>query len=247
MVEHWSFLEKFTNSSKLLYELFTWIIYYQGISYGLKKKEVNNKMGQTISKQTIKNFGIDMILFSSAVVAILSGIYFLYLPSNGYQGGRNPMYGIQIIFGRETWDIMHTWGGIAMIIAALVHLIIHWNWVIMMARSTWKEISGRGGRMNMRGRLNLILNVVVAVSFILTAASGVYFLFVQGSRWAVDPMFIFTRTAWDMIHTWAGVVLTAAAVLHFAIHWKWVTKVTRKLFWMASPSNKIGRSLSATN
>jgi len=27
----------------------------------------------------------------------LSGIYFLVLPTGGYQGGRNPYYGIQVL------------------------------------------------------------------------------------------------------------------------------------------------------
>jgi hypothetical protein len=47
---------------------------------------------QLVSKQTQKNWWIDAALFSSAVVAALSGIYFLYLPSGGFQGGRNPLY-----------------------------------------------------------------------------------------------------------------------------------------------------------
>ena len=33
-----------------------------------------------------------------------------------------------------------------------------------------------------------------------------------------------------MIHTWSGVTLIVAAVIHFAIHWRWVTKVTSNIF-----------------
>ncbi|MHC1782189.1 MAG: DUF4405 domain-containing protein [Anaerolineaceae bacterium] len=199
---------------------------------------------QTVSKQTQKNWGIDIALITSAVVAILTGVYFLFLPSNGYQGGRNPMYNFQFLFARETWDDLHTWGGIAMIIAATVHLVIHWSWVIKMVRHTWKRLTGQCGQMNARGRFNLILNVVVAASFILTAISGVYFLFVPGGRWAIDPQFLFTRSTWDMIHTWAGVILTIAAIIHFAIHWKWVTKVTRKIMDRKISSQSIDQPVS---
>ena len=38
-------------------------------------------------------------------------------------------------------------------------------------------------------------------------------------------MFLFSRTTWDLIHTWAGVTLIAAAVIHLAIHWRWIVKV----------------------
>jgi len=184
----------------------------------------------SLSVPTRRNWWIDAGLGVRAVLAALSGIYFLFLPVGGYQGGRNPMYSVTILFERSTWDDLHTWGGVAMISIVLVHLAFHWSWVTNMFNRTVKELRGRVGPMNARGRFNLGLNLVVAVSFLLTALSGVYFLFFPGGRGAIDPLLLFSRTSWDLIHTWAGVTLIAAAVVHFAIHWKWVTKVTRSLF-----------------
>lgn len=201
---------------------------------------------QAVSRQTQKNWWIDAALFSSAIAAAISGVYFLYLPIGGYQGGRNPTYGVEILFDRHTWEDLHTWGGVAMIAVAIIHLAIHWSWVINMSRRTWNEIMGKCGCMNSRGRWNLILNTVVAASFILTAVSGVYFLFAPGGHGAVDPMFLFTRTTWDLLHTWAGVTLIAAAVIHFAIHWRWVTKVTRKMVGMLIPSRPARQPISMT-
>jgi cytochrome b subunit of formate dehydrogenase len=188
---------------------------------------------QAVSKQTQKNWWIDTALFISAVIAALSGIYFLYLPTGGFQGGRNPLYNLQILFTRQTWDNLHTWSGVAMIAAVVIHLAIHWKWVTSMARRTWNELTGKCGCINPRGCWNLILNTVVAISFLLTAISGVYFLFVTGGRRVAEPMILFTRTTWDLIHTWAGISLIAAVIIHLAIHWKWVTKVTRKMLGMA--------------
>ncbi|MEW5871073.1 MAG: DUF4405 domain-containing protein [Chloroflexota bacterium] len=197
---------------------------------------------QSVSKQTQKNWWIDAALFGSAIVAALSGVYFLFLPSGGFQGGRNPMYDVQVIFERHTWDNLHTWGGAIMIVVALAHLAIHWSWVTSMIRRTWNELTGKCGCMNARGRWNLIINATVALSFLLTALSGVYFLFVPGERWAADPMILFPRATWDLIHTWAGVVMIAAAAVHFAIHWKWVTKVTRKMAGLPALSASAARS-----
>lgn len=190
-----------------------------------------------VSKQTQKNWWIDAALLTSALLASLSGIYFLFLPTNGYQGGRNALYNVQILFDRHTWDDLHTWGGVAMIAIALIHLVIHWNWVSSMIRRSIKELTGKCGCMNARGRWNLTLNTVVAVSFILTALSGVYFLFFPGGRGVVDPLILFTRTTWDLIHTWAGVIFISAAIIHFAIHWKWITKVTRNMLRQAVPAS----------
>jgi len=191
---------------------------------------------QLVSKPTQRNWWINAALFGSAVLSALSGIYFLFLPVGGFQGGRNPLYNVQILFTRHTWDDLHTWSGVLMIVVASIHLLLHWSWIASSTRRVWKEISGQCGCIKPRGRWNLALNLVVATSFLLTAASGVYFLFVPGGRWTADPMFLFSRSTWDLLHTWAGVALISAAIIHLVIHWKWVTKVTRNILGVLSPA-----------
>lgn len=180
----------------------------------------------SLSAQTRNNWLVDAALGGSAALAALSGVYFLYFPQGGYRGGRNALAQVQLLFERHTWDDLHTWGGAAMILVAAVHLALHWPWVVNMTRRTWKELTGRCGCLNARGRANLLINLAVALSFLLAAVSGVYFLFFPGGRAALDPGLLFPRSTWDLVHTWSGVALIAAALLHFAIHWKWVTKVT---------------------
>lgn len=182
-----------------------------------------------MSKITQRNWWMDAVLFGSALIAALSGLYFLYIPSGGYQGGRNPYYNIQILFSRQSWDDLHMWGGILMIAVAMIHLYLHWSWIENMARRMLKDLTGKNGKMNLRGRLNLLLNVIVGLSFLLTTISGVYFLFVPGRSGAVDPRFLFSRLTWDLIHTWAGVALIAAGAVHFAIHWRWVVNVAKSI------------------
>jgi hypothetical protein len=186
---------------------------------------------KSLSKQTRNNWLIDSVLLIGAVVSMLTGIYFLFLPVGGYQGGRNPMYGVIILFERETWDDLHTWFGIAMIVAAVIHIVIHWKWIVNMTRRAIQEITRRERRFNSRSRFNVGINMLIGLSFLITAISGIYLLFVTSGRNGItDPMIIFNRTTWDMIHTWAGVVMINAAVIHFTIHWGWVVKVTGKMF-----------------
>lgn len=202
---------------------------------------------QAVSKQTQKQWWINTMLFTSAVLAALSGIYFLFLPKGGFQGGRNPLYNVQIIFTRQTWDDVHTWGGVAMIVIAIIHLASHWPWVVSMARRIENELTGKSSNMNSRGQWNLILNGFVAVSFVITAISGIYFLFFSTRMRLADPMIIFNRSTWDMIHTWAGTALIASAVMHFIIHWKWVTKVTGKMVGRVYPSRPVSQPVTITN
>ena len=185
-----------------------------------------------VSKQTRNNWWVDLFLLSSAVVSALSGIYFLFLPTGGYKGGANPFYNIQIIFTRTTWEDLHDWAGIIMIVVAALHIPLHWSWFVNMTRRMIKEIKGTSEKMAARGRFNLYINLTVALSFLITALTGLYFFLVPGASHGsglADPLWLFARTTWDLIHTWASVVLISAAVLHFVIHWKWVTKITAKI------------------
>jgi hypothetical protein len=86
--------------------------------------------------------------------------------------------------------------------------------------------------MNSKGWQNVIVDGAIGVGFIISALSGIYFIFVGESRGglAPDPMFLFSRTVWEVIHTWSSVLFISGFLLHFAIHWGWVTKVTRKIF-----------------
>ncbi len=192
-------------------------------------------MNAPVSKQTRNNWLIDAAVFIGGLVAAITGIYFLFLPVGGYQGGRNPYYGITILFERHTWDNLHTWFGVLMIAAVAVHFTIHWGWVKGTARRMAKALTGKGGRFNRHGYFNVAIDATVAISFLLAAVSGLYFLFLPGSRWVSNADFIFSRTTWDLIHTWSGAILTIAAIIHFAIHWRWVTKVTRNVFRSLKP------------
>lgn len=176
-----------------------------------------------------QNWWIDALLGISAFVALISSFYFLAFPDSGYHGGRNPYYDIKFIFDRYTWDILHTWSGAIMIFAALVHLIIHWGWITGTAARTWQVISGKRKGFGARLTYNISLDLVVAVSFLICAISGVMFMVFPASG-PTATMFLFNKTLWDMLHTWSGVIMAMAAILHFVLHWKWVTNITGKMF-----------------
>ncbi|MCO6453350.1 MAG: DUF4405 domain-containing protein [Caldilineales bacterium] len=177
------------------------------------------------SLTTQLNWWLDAAVALGAALSILTGIYFLYLPIGGYQGGRNPTYGIRILFERHTWDDLHMWGGLLMIVAVIVHLWYHRSWVGMMTRKMAATLRGEGGRLSRGAKVNILVDSIIAISFLLTAVSGIYFLF-EPARGA----FLITSATWDVIHTWAAVTLVLAAIAHLYIHWLWVTKVTAKMF-----------------
>ena len=189
-----------------------------------------------LSAQTRANWLVDAAVFLGAILASVSGVYFLYLPSAGYQGGRNPWYGITVLFERHSWGDIHTWGGVLMIAAIVIHLVIHWRWVSTMTRRVVNAVLGKSPKLSKGARFNVAVNLGIAVSFALCAVSGIYFLFApsggyQGGNnpgWEIN--LLFSRTTWDLIHTWSGVAMIGFGVVHLWIHWRWVVNVTKRFF-----------------
>ena len=187
------------------------------------------KRDSTLTPKLRQNWWIDMLLGLSAVLTIISSIYFLIFPVGGYQGGRNPNYGVRLVFNRQTWDLIHTWFGAAMIFAALVHSIIHLAWIKGTISRMWQVVIGKRKGFGLRLTYNILLDAVVAISFLVCAISGIYFMYFAPSGSNSQP-FIFDGKTWDMIHTWSGIVMLIAATLHFVLHWKWAVNITGKVF-----------------
>jgi hypothetical protein len=180
---------------------------------------------------------MNIMLLSAALATMLSGAYFLFFPG-GFRGGRNPWYGVELLFSRTTWDNIHTWGGILMIAIATLHLVVHWSWFVRMGKRIISELRGGCGCMNRYGRLNLALNLVLGLMFLLAAISGIVLLFLPHGR-EVTTTLLWTRKSWDVLHTWSGTLMIIAAILHIGIHWRWITKVTRNIVhtaWDKEPS-----------
>lgn len=190
-----------------------------------------------VSPQTRNNWLVDTAVFLTALTTMLSGVYFLIFPFGGFDGGRNPWYDVVIVFTRHTWEEIHTWSGLAMAAVVIIHLIMHWRWIVTMTRRVWRMATGvEGGRIARGAQINLAINGWLGISFLVTVLSGLYFFFLpeggyQGGlnpNW--DPNFLFIRPVWDMLHTWGGINLIIAALLHIYIHWGWLVKVTQKMW-----------------
>lgn len=185
---------------------------------------MNNKekmKRNSLSTKLHYNWYIDAILFLGALLAVLTGIYFFFYPVGGYMGGRNPDYGVIFIFGRETWEVLHDWTGIAMIAAALIHVVFHWKWIL----GTLKRIFRKAERFGDRLFWIIVVDAFIAIGFLLSAISGLYFFFaIKDANW------LLLDTTWDTIHTWSSDVMIMAAFIHILLHWDWIKNITAKMF-----------------
>lgn len=184
-----------------------------------------NMRKSNLSTKLRYNWLIDALLFLGALLAVLTGIYFLVYPVGGYMGGRNPDYGVIFIFGRETWEALHDWTGIAMIAAALIHIVFHWKWILGTLKRIFRTVSHKAERFGNRLFWTIVVDAFIAIGFLLSAISGLYFFFaIKDANW------LLLDTTWDTIHTWSSDVMIMAAFIHILLHWDWIKNITAKMF-----------------
>ena len=126
---------------------------------------------RVFSPQTRNNFLLDMPMLAAGLVSVLTGIYFLFLPVGGFQGGRNPFYGIVLFFERHTWGDIHTWSSVIIMALAALHIPIHWDWITKMTRSGVRAIFGKG-KLNKFSQFNLLINILTGLSGLICGLSG---------------------------------------------------------------------------
>ncbi len=81
------------------------------------------------------NFVVDALILVAFLAAALSGLVLLNMPHGGYQGGRNASFGQAVLFlSRDAWNDLHVWGSLAMVAGIVVHLALHWRWIVCMVK-----------------------------------------------------------------------------------------------------------------
>jgi cytochrome b subunit of formate dehydrogenase len=102
-----------------------------------------------------------------------------------------------------------------------------------------------------KARINYYVNVIIGISFVVAAISGVILFFAgsggyQGGR---NPRFAqevlgVSHLLWKDLHNWSGIVMAGGVFLHLVLHWKWIVCMTRNIF--EGTANTRGKSAKAT-
>ena len=75
-------------------------------------------------------------MFLLGLLQAVSGfILWLVLPrGGGYRGGRGLTTEASFLWTRETWITLHDWVGVALVVVVLLHLVLHWHWIVYMTK-----------------------------------------------------------------------------------------------------------------
>jgi hypothetical protein len=136
---------------------------------------------------------------------------------------------------RYTWIEIHNWLGVALAALVLIHVILHWRWILETTRRARSYISGRMTRI----KELYISAAAVFLLFVFEVLSGCvmwlilprgrydYYNMVYGSGrtfWGLQ------RNVWVDLHGWVAVTILAIIVIHLILNWSWVVATTGKIF-----------------
>lgn len=121
-----------------------------------------------------------------------------------------------------TGDVIHEWLGLALGLVFVVHLTLHWDWVL---RTTRKLLRPRG-----QDRLIYAVNLALLFAMTLCIASGIMI-----SRAAMPEMGFFLRSNlfWNRLHILTAEITLYLVPVHVALRWRWIAAVGRRLLGRA--------------
>jgi hypothetical protein len=92
-----------------------------------------------LKKQTL-NYLINFTFFLTMLFETASGfVLWLILPrGRGDGGGRSGLTEASFIWSRDTWIDLHDWFAVALLAVFVLHLILHWKWIIYMTKRIFK-------------------------------------------------------------------------------------------------------------
>ncbi len=91
-------------------------------------------------------------------------------------------------------------------------------------------------------KLNYWIDLVIALAFILSAISGIVFLFPFSGSTALGITYIL----WNDIHTWSSLLMIVGVFAHLVLHWKWIVAMTKKTFFSSAKPTRTAAAANGT-
>jgi cytochrome b561 len=85
------------------------------------------------------NYVVDFLALVSFAITALSGLAIkFFMPSGVRQGSLQEFLGIQ----KNAWSEIHDWFGILLIIFVVIHLVLHWDWIVCVTKNMLQSKKG---------------------------------------------------------------------------------------------------------
>lgn len=115
---------------------------------------------------------------------------------------------------------LHQWLGVGVTILALIHLVLHWDWVVCVFTRFFSKTSGRS-------RVYLLLDILIMIGAVLIFETGLVI-----STWF--NLDLSNYLAFLDIHVHASIITLGLTLLKLGLHWRWISSTLKKM--MSTPT-----------
>lgn len=111
----------------------------------------------------------------------------------------------------------HEWLGIGLGVVLLVHLTLHWDWVIRTTRKLFTPVG--------RERLIWLVNLMLLLTMTLCIASGILISEVALPQLGIT---LPANPFWRQMHDTTATLTLILVPIHAALRWRWIMGVARR-------------------
>ncbi len=93
-------------------------------------------------RKATRNYILAVILFVLGLFQTVSGFILWFGLARGGGQGRGLGGGTATTFWsltRDTWIDFHSWIAVALMVIIIIHLILHWKWIVYLTKSYFKR------------------------------------------------------------------------------------------------------------
>lgn len=115
---------------------------------------------------------------------------------------------------------MHEWISFLYLIPFIIHILLHWDWIVAMPKRIFKKLSAEN-------RLNIIWDFLLYVLMVIVTVSGIL---ISEAALPLLGIAIQPDSFWHLIHHNSSNLLFPFLGVHLALHWSWIVRTSKKTF-----------------
>ena len=167
-------------------------------------------------KSTEQNFWLDLGLFATFILTILSGfILWLVIPLKSTASFLG--------FDHYLWQTMHIYASLVSISGSLIHVAWHKSWLKALRK---RHISSLPRKI----KANRVVNRLIWITFLAASVLGILGWFVQNNSSRVN---LFSR-----LHVVLAICWLMGIVVHLVFHRKWISSTVKRNFLNKAGGNE---------
>lgn len=126
---------------------------------------------------------------------------------------------VLVCIPQTTGVAIHEWGSLLFIIPLVIHILLHWDWIKTLPQNFARQL-------NAKSRFNAIWDFIFYLAMLMVTISGFLVSVVMFPQLNIPHEI---TPFWSEIHHTLSNLLLPILGIHLALHWDWITAMTKKM------------------